>query len=84
MPEFEHLLDGYTCCQDIKGGVCVCTFIFSSSFRVRVRHVMSMCWFLCFCYMMMIFASVCAPVGGRMGAPVPLRAHLFCTLCPVN
>lgn len=22
--------------------------------------------------------------GGSTGAPVPLRAHLFCTLCPVN
>lgn len=22
--------------------------------------------------------------GGKMGALVPLRAHLFCTLCPVN
>lgn len=31
MPEFEHLLDRYTC-QDIKGGVCVWTFFFPRRF----------------------------------------------------
>lgn len=41
-------------------------------------------FYVCSCVIWVLVSLYVCACGGSTGAPVPLRAHLFCTLCPVN
>lgn len=68
---------------------CVCVSVYVLHFSCAYL-ITCMCHFAKHVLMFMFVlhcvgarACMCA-CGGSTEAPVPLRAHLFCTLCPVN
>lgn len=42
---------------------CVCVFRVFLPIELHMCPIVYMCWCLCLCYVMMVLASVCAPVG---------------------